>query len=120
MLAFGKGIDAGDIETYFPDDPEVFAFGLQILAGAIGEEGKETFDLFVVSPKWILFNSEEKIFMGRHYLIMLNYNLDRLKNFIVSYVESCTGDTWQEVTEKLGRLGKWEFEDYQEYRPTDS
>ncbi|MHB8793345.1 MAG: Imm8 family immunity protein [Thermoleophilia bacterium] len=58
--------------------------------------------------------------MGRHYLIMLNYNLERLKNFIVSYVESCTGDTWQEVAEKLGRLGKWEFEDYQEYSPTDS
>ena len=103
-----------DLEDWVPADPEVFTFGLQLIVGAEGAEGEDSFDINVVTPKWLLFNSEEKIFIGRHYLIMLSFNFERLRNYIASYIETCTGDTWLEVAEKLGRLGKWEFEDYRE------
>jgi hypothetical protein len=106
-----------DPSSYIPEDPEVFAFGLHFLAGADGEEGHDAFEVFVVSPKWLLFNSEKDILMGRHMLIMRKYDYEAMRSFIVSYVESCTGETWKEVAEKIGRLGKWEFEDYQEPAP---
>lgn len=109
--------DPEDLETFIPEDPEVWAFPLQIIAGPKGEPGEESFNLVVMTPKWLLYNSEEKLVIGRHKLFMFNYDFKRLKQFLVSYVESCTGDTWQEVADKLGRLGYWEFEDYQEYKP---
>ena len=103
-----------DMEDYVPEDPEIFAFGLQFYAGEQGGNGEDSFDLIVVTPKWLLFNSEEKIIVGRHKLIVFNYNYHKLKEFISSYVEECTGATWKEVAQKIGRLGQWEFEDYQE------
>lgn len=108
-----------DPSVFIPEEPDMFAFGLHFLAGADGEEGYDAFEVFVVSPKWLLLNSKEDIFMGRHMLIMHKYHYQTLRKFIVSYVESCTGETWQEVAEKIGRLGKWEFEDYQEPESSD-
>jgi len=118
MFASSIGPNLEDLENYVPEDPEIFRFGVQVTVGAEGEEGVDSFDIKVVSPKWILFNGTEKIFMGRHYLIMLNYDFDRLKNFIVSYIESCTGNTWKEVADKVGRLGKSEYEDYEPFDPS--
>jgi hypothetical protein len=40
------------------------------------------------------------------------YDFPALKSFVEGYCLNCSGETWQEVAEKLGRLGKWEFEDY--------
>jgi hypothetical protein len=31
---------------------------------------------------------------------------------INQYCESCAGETWDEIAGKVGRLGRWEFEDY--------
>ena len=114
IMYFRNGhLGMDEMAKYVPEDPEVFSLGLEFNAGVEGEKGSDLFNLVVVTPKWLLYNSEEKIIIGRHKLIVFNYNAERLKNFIISYVESCTGDTWQEVAEKIGRLGKWEYEDYQ-------
>jgi hypothetical protein len=42
------------------------------------------------------------------------YNFPRIEGFIRHYVDECSGETWEEIAEKLARLGKWEFEDYRE------
>lgn len=36
-----------------------------------------------------------------------------LRSFLTRRIESASGDTWQEVAEKVARLGRWEFEDYE-------
>jgi hypothetical protein len=54
----------------------------------------------------------EHIINGRHHLIMTAYDYNELWSYISNFVSSCSGDTWQEVASKLGRLGRWEFEDY--------
>jgi hypothetical protein len=119
MHAIIKGIHSPDIldidENYQPENKNNFGFLLQLLIGAREEEGYESFDIMVCSPGWLVENRyQDKIIMGRHYLIMFEYDYQRLLNWLNNYVARCTGDTWQQCVEKLSRLGKWEFEDYVE------
>ena len=117
MNAALKGIictDVDPLESYVPNDPKSFGFSLELLIGPDGQEGMESFQVTVCTPRWLEANHPpEDIILGRHYLIVFEFNYDRLLQRIEKYLRHCTGDTWQEVAEKVARLGWWEFEDYQ-------
>jgi hypothetical protein len=105
--------DVDPVETYAPPDKTDFCFLLQIIVAPEGQPGEESFDVVVCSPKWLLRNlGETKILIGRHHLIMNEYNYERLVAFIRDEFGKCSGKDWKEVAEKLGRIGQWEFEDY--------
>ncbi len=55
--------------------------------------------------------------MGRHHLIIDEWNFPTVRDYLINAVESEEGRDWKELAQRLGRLGKWEFEDY---RPFDS
>jgi hypothetical protein len=76
--------------------------------------GEESFDMVVCTPNWIAKNLRDSggILIGRHYLFIEKYDITQIRDFILEYASSCEGNTWREVAERLGRLGKWEFEDY--------
>ncbi|MCG3157310.1 MAG: hypothetical protein DKINENOH_03942 [bacterium] len=104
-----------DLATFRPQDPESFSFLLRIIAGPEGEEGEESFDVEICTPKWLLETyAQEEVVIGRHHLIVFEYNLERIIQTIKSFCASCFGETWKEVAEKLSRLGQWEFEDYRD------
>lgn len=104
--------DAPDLPGWTPDD-EDFAIALRIVAGPAGEPGEESFDLTLCTPGWISRRvQEEGIITGRHLLIVTDYRYDQIYRYIVKYLSTCTGNSWQEVAAKVGRLGSWEFEDY--------
>lgn len=105
--------DIPDLTRYMPKVADDFAFLLQILAGPSEGDGEESFDVFVCTPLWLRNNHQPSdIVVGRHKLIVFDYNYRRLVSFITGLVESCEGTTWQELADRIGRLGKWEFEDY--------
>jgi hypothetical protein len=106
--------DIDDLSTYRPTETDEFCFLLQVIAGPEGLDGEEAFDVVVCTPKWIARNNKPSaLIVGRHYLIVFEYNYERIARFIEDYCVACEGSSWQEVAEKLGRLGRWEFEDYQ-------
>jgi hypothetical protein len=106
--------DVDDLKRFTSATPDVFSFLLQIIVGPLGEEGEESFDVIVCTPLWLQREVErEGIIMGRHYLFVNTYDYDRLENYIRSRCEEATGTSWQEIAQKLSRLGRWEFEDYQ-------
>lgn len=108
--------DIDNLSNFAPSDPDNFCFLLQVMAGPEGVEGEESFDIRVCTPKWILENYRtEDVIIGRGHLILMEYNYDRILQRISSFISGCDGETWEELAEKLTRLGKWEFEDYQEY-----
>lgn len=107
--------DVDDLSTYRPKASDEFCFLLQVIAGPEDLDGEEAFDVVVCTPKWIANNQKRSdLVVGRHYLIVLEYNYERILRFIEDYCSSCEGNSWPEVAERLGRLGKWEFEDYHE------
>jgi len=106
--------DVYDLSTYVPDDPEHFGILVQIMAGPAGEDGEESFDLVVCTPSWLSGQlGSTDIKMGRHYLLVKQYDFGRLHRFISDFASECSGETWRVAAARLGRLGKWEFEDYE-------
>jgi len=106
--------DIDDLWGFTPADSDCFGFLLQIIVGPENECGEESFDVVVVTPKWL--QSQHRvgdIVIGRHYLIVFEYNFQKIAEFISSFVSRCYGKDWDEIANKIGRLGRWEFEDYQ-------
>lgn len=105
--------DVLDLKSYKPDSSNCFGFLLQVMAGPEGGEGEESFDVLVCTPQWLRLNHPpSEIVIGRHHLIVQEYEYGRLEAFLEDYCRHCEGETWQAIAEQLSRLGKWEFEDY--------
>ena len=106
--------DVDDLPSHCPEISDKFSLLLQIMVGPSDSEGEESFDVTVCTPRWIsdeLLN--QGVLIGRHYLIVREYDYQSLERFIERYGAKCSADTWDGVAERLGRLGLWEFEDYQ-------
>ena len=105
--------DVHDLRSFVPETSDNFGLLLQAMIGPKGTEGEEAFDIQVCTPKWLMDHHEPTdVVLGRHYLIVFGYDYDRLLKVISSYCNECSGQTWREIATQLGRLGKWEFEDY--------
>lgn len=110
--------DALDVGTYEPKDPENFNMLFQFLIGPADSEGEESFDIEVCTPKWILTNhNKEDVVFGRYKIIVLEYNFQRIVSSVTKYVSTCSGETWSELSAKVSRIGRWEFEDYRPSGP---
>ena len=102
-----------DIENYAPSDDD-YRFTLQVIVGPDDSDGEESFDITVCSPKWLARKTEESgILSGRHHLIVTDYA--KLVPYLEKFIDDCEGESWTVITDELGRLGHWEFEDYKEH-----
>lgn len=107
--------DVDDLAKFQPDEPEKFGFLLQVMVGPKDQTGEESFDIEICTPKWLMERyRKEDVIPGRHRLIIFEYNYQRLVQFIRDYCERWEGKSWEELAEKISRLGHWEFEDYKE------
>ena len=105
--------DIADLENYRPSVADEFYFLLQIVAGPEGQDGEESFDVIVCSPKSLGQTlGKGEILIGRHHLITNSYDYAMLVAFIREQCEKCSGKDWNDVAIKLARIGQWEFEDY--------
>lgn len=102
-----------DLRYYKPDDPDIFCLLLQIFVGIPGGRGEESFDIEVCTPQWLISNyKKDEIIIGRHLLIVFEFDFERISGKIRQFVDCCCGETWYEIAQKIGRIGYWEFEDY--------
>ena len=109
-----SSVDMSDVETYLPDEEDNFGFLLRAMIGPKDEEGEESFDIFVCTPKWLIEKyGASDVLLGLHKLIVFKYDYLRLRQFIEKFLMHCSGDTWDEIARKVNLLGHWEFENYQ-------
>ena len=109
--------DADPIEAYRP----VGSFGVLVTAfvGPKNEPGEESFDFMLCTPDWFTSHSMTgPIVSGRHTVFVTEFDFPALEKFVRDFCTSCESASWHEVAEKVGRLGKWEFEDYRPYLGT--
>ncbi len=109
-------IDVDNLEAFKPEIDDNFSLRLSLLIGPQNQPGEESFDVFICTPKWLLDNmGKEEIIIGRHYLIVSEFNFTKIKDRLLQFIHSCEGENWKDCAMKLSRLGYWEFEDYQEF-----
>ena len=105
--------DIYDLEKYYPEIEDNFCFYLEISVGIKNAEGAEQFGITVCTPKWLLENKKDnEIIFGRHYLIVFEYNYQKIYGKIKSYIDKLDENSWEELALKVSRIGYWEFEDY--------
>jgi hypothetical protein len=103
------------LEKSVPADLESFCIAIRAEVGPWGGEGTETFDINVCTSKWIEGKVKNQGFVvGRHYLVVESYDAVQIKSIITKLIQRYQANTWQEVAEKVSRIGHWEFEDYRE------
>ena len=111
--------DIDDLSNYSPVQSDNFCFLFRAMVGLMEEEGEESFDIQVCTPQWLITNmKKDDVFCGRHFLIVLEYNFERIFRKIKNLIESCTGNDWDEIAAKVSRIGFWEFEDYEDSKTT--
>jgi hypothetical protein len=105
--------DVYDLDNAAVNAENAFCILVQAMFGPAGSEGEESFDVVVCNPKWVEKEVQENaILNGRHHLIMSDFNIGRIRNFLLRHADQCAAPTWEEVGQRLGRIGHWEFEDY--------
>lgn len=110
--------DVVDFFEYQPDDPEDFGFQFTIMVGIEGQKGTDNFQLMVATPKYIQkTHPNQSAILLRHYLIVFRYDFNEILDVVNRYVRSIEEDSWEKVAEKIGRIARWEFEDYKPYQP---
>ncbi len=115
MKAALKGYSSPDVDSlaeFVPENRKSFGFLLQLFVGPDTVDGFDSFDVIVCTPKWLAdTHSKDEVVIGRHYLIVFEYNFERIIEEVEAFLDLCTGQDWHEVVLKVGRLGYWEFED---------
>ncbi len=118
MKAEIKKMHSPDIQNltgFYPEVEDNFGFLLQMFVGPKGEQGFESFDLIVCTPKWLISSYEEKeMVFGLHHLIAFEYNYEKIYNKLKRYVERFDEPDWSSLAMKIGRISRWEFQDYQQ------
>ena len=115
MRAVVKGFHSPDVdlETFAPDDVDDFGILLQIMVGTADAPGEDWFDIMVCTPRWIGQDIESKgPFIGRHTVLVNSYNFTEIRTFLTKIIEVEMASSWEELALKIGRIGRWEFEDY--------
>lgn len=103
--------DVQKLSEYRPDGP--FGILIQAMIGPAEEIGEESFDFVLCTVDWFAARMRAPLVLGRHYVFVKQYDYPALVDFVCTYAASCEAENWACLGEKLGRLGKWEFEDYQ-------
>ncbi|RIJ78089.1 hypothetical protein D1871_04165 [Nakamurella silvestris] len=95
-------------------DPALDSLFFQMLVGPVDSDGEESFDLTVCTPAWLAEQTQASgIINGRHLLIVERIDFVAIKEYLAAEVAALDEDTWTDLATKIGRLGRWEFEDYQ-------
>ncbi|MGW0478613.1 Imm8 family immunity protein [Nonomuraea sp. NPDC003214] len=96
-------------------DEKCFSILLQVFIGPVGGEGAESFDLIVCSPDYLrraVF--EMGIVDGAYHLIVNSIDKERIESYLRKRVASVEGDSWERLVEELRRLGRWEYDNYED------
>ncbi len=104
--------DRDEIWKWNPQTNADIKVDLSLDIGSIGEKGADLFQVVIISPEAMTLRWEnDQCYWGRHYIIVKEWNWNRIYKFINDKVVSCSAPTWEEVAGKLSRHFAWEYED---------
>lgn len=103
------------IENSWGDNDSDFWIQVQAEIGPQYGNGSELFTFSAVSPtRLVRLVEENSIVLGRSMLIMLDFNINIVRNAIEKILDGIEGETWEEVANVISKYARWEFEGYKE------
>ncbi|HPS84364.1 MAG TPA: Imm8 family immunity protein [Bacteroidales bacterium] len=100
------------LEFYIPDKPDNFGLLLDLEIGLVGQIGADIFQVMLCTPNWLIENTKQEEFvLGLHYLIVFEYNYEKLNKKLIELF-CIEGKDWDEIANKLSYIGLWEYQNY--------
>ena len=107
-----KSIFSPDLEYgQLPNKKENCSVFIELTIGPKDKKGEEIFSFTAITPKFILDNLS--INWGRGYLILKEFSWEEIEKSVTRLLNHCSGKNWDEVSAKLNKELRWEFENYQ-------
>ncbi|WP_459546802.1 Imm8 family immunity protein [Nocardia sp. X0981] len=111
MKAELKGMHSPDADLAGP--LSVDALLVQLMIGPAGEPGAESFDLVVRTPRGDGVDTEALGFRpDERGLVLDRIDAAAIARFVCEYLQELERPTWEELAAEIGRLARWEFQDY--------
>lgn len=74
----------------------------------------DNFRFFICNDAWLSCQQVLGIACEARYLLVDGpFDASKVKPRLEALIESCVGDSWDEVVAEVSKVGLWEFEDYQ-------
>lgn len=122
MRAKIRGFHSPDVEldSDMPAAGEPFMFLVQIFAGPAEGAGHESFDVEVCNIEWLQERLIQQPQMElTQMLLVARWDYDEVVSYLTQAVEAIEGRDWEQLGARIGKIGKWEFEDYEPCAPED-
>jgi hypothetical protein len=104
-----------DLESRDVGDPTHACELLEMYVGPQSEPGEERFQLTVCTPPALADQLRHHPFLiGRHWLFVRELHPTEVTNWLSDRIAVLEAPTWDELAAKIGRIGEWEFEDYED------
>lgn len=114
MRAVVRSVRFPDLEAGRQVIPENACELVEVYVGPSDGPGEESFCLTVCTPAALVeVLAEQPVLVGRHWLFAAEFSPRAVEEFLRHRIGQIEGATWSEVAQKVGKLGAWEFEDYQ-------
>lgn len=101
-------------EEFIPEEDTCFGIWFDLYIGPPESQGIDNFRIFICTPEWLCKNQWLPLLM-RHVLLVRRYDTKKILKTINEYIDSCEGENWSIIGEKLSRVFEWEFEDFVEF-----
>jgi hypothetical protein len=116
VRAILKSLNLDPDPSTLPDDPSEFVVLARMIVGPRDMPGEESFDVTVCTPEWLAQRCREVggIYNARHHLVVNldDFDVRALRTWLAARVQEVEADTWSQIGERLGKLGRYEFEDH--------
>lgn len=89
------------------------ALFVQLMIGPADSPGEESFDVMVCTPdsrQTVLDPADPE--SDKYLLVVDRIDVGLIRAHVQDYLQGLEAPTWQELAHEIGKLGKWEFQDY--------
>ena len=106
--------DVYDLRNPNIDESKPYCVLVQAMFGPENVDGEESFDLIVCNQLWVEQQRVRGQFPDPHQFVVERFDVREIEEYMRKAAADSLGADWEEVAAKLGRFGKWEFDDYVE------
>lgn len=104
--------DIYDLRNPSMDESKPFCILVQAMFGPEDVDGEESFDFLVCNRLWVEGQRTRGEAPDEYQFIVDRFDVGEIEEHWRKIALKSSGNSWKDVATKLGRFGRWEFEDY--------
>ena len=111
MGLYSADAPEGEPAQFVPADPECCCLWVMAFVGEEGQEGHDTYQIGICTPRWLLTEGMERGYeWGRFLLIVPRWDYGLVVRAIDELLAEAAGPDWETVSDRLARFAWAEWD----------